>query len=820
MNNNNLDQIPMRSSKRKCARFNLKSVNETSFGIGEIQPLMVKEVNPDSNSVLTLNNIVRLAPMVAPTFGQLKLHHNMMFVGMSDLTDKFAALLANEPVAFGGGVTRTPSELPHISKGVLSSFILSGSKATMYRIPSSTDDSSDSTVVNRWHYMLNSSWVATDPISQIISPYNTPADFANTMNDFFGISNISDVYTLNTLWCADLAATDGATGHAYTAFRGYNGAGVNVGRVLGWSHDFWLPSGNFSPWSFLCDDSSLSGVSGGAAAALRGSQYFNGVTMDLEDVTPDNADYTILWGAGVHRFYLCFRLSDFGKRLRKLLIAAGYGIDFNSTAQVSLMPLFALYKAWFDSFGITLYQGWETTNCAKCLQNYDSDYLVDYDTLMTAPEASPPLALTVLQRQQFVAFMADLADMWFTEEQDFVSAHIRSAVVSPNDGVASFFTPTPNIGSQINIDDARIDNGEVGLVDVSASQSHACINQVLHSQLDSEFLKRLYKVTNRNTIAGRRIAELLKAQGLGDYMKRCKSRFIGHWACDINIFDVTATADSFNTADGSSSVLGEYVGKGIGDDSSKKFKYSTGEYGFIIDLAAVVPETGWTNGEALSVRDYRKLDFYNPEYDGLGFEISPKSIITSDVTCSSRLGGVNQQSMDQSFGFVPRYTKHKVARNVMNGDFSLRSTRSSFLPFSLDKYVAVGDRISKQITIGSTSNPSDSISVYKLLTPSRTPIASPIYRYLARYPWMGNLQRIFANIGRDKLANDPYSYMDYATADGESVNAWYLLKTDDNFIVQTVFLYDYYAPMLPIEESFETHEDGNNGPSDMAIGKA
>lgn len=818
MNNNNLDQISMRSSKRKRSRFNLKSVNETSFGIGEIQPLMVKEVNPDSNSVISLNNIVRLAPMVAPTFGQLKLHHNMMFVGMSDLTDKFAALLANEPVAFGGGVTRTPQELPHISKGVLSSFILSGSKATLYRLPNNNTDNTDSVDGLRWHYMLSSGWSATDPIYEIIAPYNGVTDFDNTMQDFFGISSMTDVYTLNKLWCADLAATDGAIGHAYTAFRGYNGAGINVGRVLGWNHDLWLPSSNFSPWSFLCDDATLSGVTGGSAQALRSTRYFNGVSMDLEDVSPDNADYSIIWGEGNHRFYLCFRLSDFGKRLRKLLIAAGYGIDFNSTTQVSLMPLFALYKAWFDSFGITLYQGWETTNCAKCLQNYDSDYLVDYDVLMTYADTTPPSALTVLQRQQFVAFMADLADMWFTEEQDFVSAHIRSAAVSPNDKVPSAMGDSPNVNYRINITDTNISSGEDA--SVFAGARHAYIDQVLHSQLDSEILKRLYKVTNRNTIAGRRIAELLKAQGLGDYMKRCKSRFIGHWACDINIFDVTATADSFNTADGSSSVLGEYVGKGIGDDSSKKFKHSTGEYGFIIDLAAVVPETGWTNGEALSVRDYRKLDFYNPEYDGLGFEISPKSIITSDVTCAARVSPGTTESMDGSFGFVPRYTKHKVARNVMNGDFSLRSTRSSFLPFSLDKYVAVGDRISKQITIGSTTNAADTFTIYKLLTPGRTPIASPMYRYLARFPWMGNLQRIFANIGRDKLANDPYAYMDYAAADGESVNAWYLLKTDDNFIVQTVFLYDYYAPMLPIEESFETHEDGNNGPSDMSIGKA
>lgn len=45
------------------------------------------------------------------------------------------------------------------------------------------------------------------------------------------------------------------------------------------------------------------------------------------------------------------------------------------------------------------------------------------------------------------------------------------------------------------------------------------------------------------------------------------------------------------------------------------------------------------------------------------------------------------------FGFVPRYSGYKVARNVSNGGFSLRSSRDIFQPYMLDKFIGVGERV-------------------------------------------------------------------------------------------------------------------------------
>ena len=90
MNNNNLDQIRMQSSKRKAVKFNFKHTNDTSCSIGEIQCMLFQEVQPNSNSICKGSSTIRLDPMVVPTAGELKLHHNFAFVGIDDLFPKSA----------------------------------------------------------------------------------------------------------------------------------------------------------------------------------------------------------------------------------------------------------------------------------------------------------------------------------------------------------------------------------------------------------------------------------------------------------------------------------------------------------------------------------------------------------------------------------------------------------------------------------------------------------------------------------------------------------------------------------------------------------
>ena len=834
MNNNNLDQVTMRSSKRKRSRLPMKFSNDTSFGIGEVQVLMCQKMLANSRKRFKAGNIVRLAAMVAPTFGQLKLHHHFSFVGMSDVisSDIYNAYLTQKPVAFGNGLVQVPRQLPSVSLQILSAFALVGAKWTAYQVRDNHTDEESNTSLHRFYYNSGSS--GTPAPEDALSSIRWVGDSANSARNFalhiggLSPSGMTDaqirdaLYVENDLWRAS-ASGDSLYGEG-AAFEGYSHACINLARVFGWpDFDFWLPCANTEMPLFYepYDDTTNE--------FIKAFANYRPTIDNLEPVTYENYDFLIRtrlpYGSGDDKVSVEFavRLSDFGRRFFNTLNALGVGFDLQSEKPVDLTRFVALYLAYFNSFGITLYQGAETLHSRRLMASYESSYLWDWTALIMRPSVTDED-----NYREFFCFLRDVANMWYTEEQDWVSAHSRNAVVSADNGIVAEMNErgTPNVNGVININVGSQTDGKspyqlaVDTRDASTG-GHAFINNVLHSQLDSEVLKRLYKVTNRNTIAGRRIAELLKAQGLGQYVKQCRSTFIGHSSVDIDIFDVTATADGFNSKDDFSSVLGEYVGKGVGEGNSKWFSYETAEVGFIFDLGSVVPESGWTNGVDLTAFDVKSSQQYQPEFDGLGLEISPKSIVTG-LQDSFGLRDAEQPSVNaEGYGFIPRMTRYKVARSIMNGSYALHSVRRSFLSYNLDKVVNVGQRVLRTDWKDDSSSKNYAAAIEsKLLSASRLPIASPVYRYLGRYPWMAQFMRIFANIGRDAFADNPYWYDDYDSESGESEASWYLVRTDDPINVHNVYLMDYYAPVLPIEDSFETHEDGNNGPTDMAIGKS
>ena len=63
---------------------------------------------------------------------------------------------------------------------------------------------------------------------------------------------------------------------------------------------------------------------------------------EFEDVVPlDKADLCYTCQINGTTWNFAFRLSSFGKRLRKAIIGCGYQVNLNSGAKVNLLPLFA-----------------------------------------------------------------------------------------------------------------------------------------------------------------------------------------------------------------------------------------------------------------------------------------------------------------------------------------------------------------------------------------------------------------------------------------------------------------------------------------------
>ena len=67
--------------------------NNTTLGIGNVQPLFCKQMCSGSKFSVNFNQLTRLSPLVVPTFARLKQRNDFAFVPMSMVMPSFDAFL-------------------------------------------------------------------------------------------------------------------------------------------------------------------------------------------------------------------------------------------------------------------------------------------------------------------------------------------------------------------------------------------------------------------------------------------------------------------------------------------------------------------------------------------------------------------------------------------------------------------------------------------------------------------------------------------------------------------------------------------------------
>lgn len=803
MNNNNIGRVAVRTSSRKRQPTPLSCDVEATLSVGEIAPFFIREMVPNSSISVKTRDLIRLATMVVPTAGRLRLNLRHCFVGFSDLTENFEALLANQPIS-RAGKTFIPQKVPHCSKGFLSLFNLVGAHVTLYLNTSDGSDLSDAGL-----YSLAKVIYGDNVNNALVIPWWITSDYQNVSS--FADANNGDLYkqSMPTAW--------------QSVWNGYSGPALNIAKLATsgyWpasnpNYQFWIPIENKS-FETLFDTVSYNNTP---------PDYFN---FSVNGLKPGQSDAVITFRNKVDTSFatagvLAARFSSFGKRWFNLLIASGCGIDyadFTNYGDSSLLPLFAYFKAYFDSFGLTLYDKWEQTNVYRMMRWYDDVNLPSFESsIINAANyrnGHASLSADVIPQllDYWCGFVFDVGTAFYTEEQDFTSAHQQKPAI----GYSSSMT-TQLGGAEVQSNDpsasvkysSTISPSDTNTISTSAS-GIGFVTTVPFSQLDIETLKRMYKVVNRNTLAGQRIAKILEMEGLGDYVNECKSRFIGEFDVYVDVDEVTATSDAFDANGDAKTLLGEQGAKGTGFNMSKAFKTSTKEFGYYIVLASIVPEAGYINCALAQARNITKGRFYNPEFDGLGMELNTKELTLNGQQDFSDPSGAGLSS--SSFGFVPQYSRHKVHTNLCLGGFAQRTERDYYRQFMLDKVLDVGERDIKEISSSPASTVYQFVKTSKV---SRLPVASPNWRYVGRYPWLENYLRIFADNG-DALRNQ---FIFYQTLSGFVSNFFdYSFRDSDKFVVQNRFEVLLSAPWLKITDAYETKEDGNVGSTDTSIGKS
>lgn len=690
----NIGKISLGSSAHKRYNHNMSFDNNTTFDFGSVQPLMCQYLMPNSDINVSCKQLVRLAPLVAPSFARVHLQNEASFVPLADVVPYSDALLANIPYSVGNK-TYKPTQLPFTTNAMLVYLLLLQSEFTYWTKSESNHDGC---------FQPNS-------VNDDKAKYLTGV----LCKDAFGITEV-----------------------------------VNMPR---------LQSG----------------------MATYG---------DDNRITFTSADEVIFLSDGSA---LTFRFSTYALRLRKIFIGLGYSLNISDRSHVAFAPILAFYKAWFDLYAVKRTINWTNTACFGLIKHLDDNYVYDFS------EARFNVAADTL-----MAFFAELAQCWYTYPDDFVSVHRTSVNLTPvsasfvdgSNGTSNVFTTST---SALGI---TLTSAPGKLVQNSTTGAPNLYNVALQT------LQRLTRFVNKDSIIGQRISEWLRVHYGADVANSVfkQSNHISSSRLDLQINDVFSTSDTANTESGDGEVLGAYAGKGIGFDNSG-FSFHTSVSGYVFVMSAIVPESGYFQGNDLTLYGLDRFTLPSADFDALGMELTPKGAIASDnniVDFRSDSSTRSDSLTNVAFGYVPRFSGYKVKKNVVNGDMSLRSSFDDLSPYYLDRVLTSTYLESEEVKTfthvgtfgGSTTITKTDTEYLPSFTHSTLPVASEEWRYCARYPWLGNYDRLFSNMLPSNLAHsDVYA------------------PNRDNFICQSVFDVRVTNALKPISDSYDTFEESTDNSS-------
>ena len=430
--------------------------------------------------------------------------------------------------------------------------------------------------------------------------------------------------------------------------------------------------------------------------------------------------------------------------------------------------MFAYFKAWYDSYAPSRETQWNQTNAFILIDASFQKYLTSFDFFTTATEASEKVQTAAL------GFFEDLANTWYVANDDYVSAHRLTVVSTSNSGFDSIKSPVTGVDTNFSPVSTNKDT-------VPNIYSSTPLNQFA-----LETLQRISKFINKDTVIGKKVSTWLKAHFGADVASSFfkDSVSLNDIVVSCNINDVFSTADTTSN-DGSGEQLGSYAGKGLGFGDGS-FSFSAPSFGYFVVVSCLVPDSKYFQGVDPSLFGVDRFTLPNADFDALSYEVTPSSFLCghNDIFISGQ-----KSTSDKGFGFVPRYSGFKTRRNIVNGDMSRRGTIASYSPYYLDKILT-------ENAIRSEKNADGSYGFVAVNNP--LPVASEVWRYPTRYPWLGNFNRIFYNSG--------HAVFDDASS-GDAANDFANAPIDDNFIVQSVISMKLTNALKPIAMSYDVYDD-------------
>ena len=501
----------------------------------------------------------------------------------------------------------------------------------------------------------------------------------------------------------------------------------------------------------------------------------------LANVSPDGADYIIY--SSDEQYIYCFRFTNAARRLRSILVGLGYTYDLDVTDKLDATPLFAFYKAYYDTYAPSRESSWTQTACFR-LVNFIYDY--NAPSIANLFEDSLSGIYTDSIRKSAFQFLDDLLNCWYVEPLNYVSAH---RLHTGDNYAAEAYNPNQLNSVDSFTDVINYDSAEHSLPEMSADYSSIAIRQVL----------KLTRFITKDSVIGQKVSTWLKAHFGANVdnsiFKDATNIATTRVNCSIN--DVFSTSDTLSESGGET--LGAYAGKGLGFDNSG-FDFTAPSFGYVICLSCIVPDANFFQGYDPTLCAVSPDQRPNADLDAFGYEATPLASIAplNDVSLSQRAVKLN----NKSFGFVPRYSSFKTRKDIINGDMSRRGSINGFAPYYLDKILTSQLVDATEVSQG----------VYTIIDRSSAlPLATESWRYTCRFPWLGNFNRIFSS----------NNYAPYSLVEDKDTDNYYTEQIiDDLFIVQSVFDMRLVNCLKPMSESYDTFDDDVNGDNERITQEA
>lgn len=192
-----------------------------------------------------------------------------------------------------------------------------------------------------------------------------------------------------------------------------------------------------------------------------------------------------------------------------------------------------------------------------------------------------------------------------------------------------------------------------GSLEVDVNEEAVTINTLRRAFRLQEYLEKLARGGSRY------IEFILSMFGVRSSDARLqRPEFFGRASQNMVISEVLSTANTIVDTD--ITPVGSLAGHGISVGGGRTLNYYCEEYGHIIGIISVMPDTAYQQGVHRSLTREDNLDYANPVFANIGEQEVKLKELFINATATDR---------ESTFGYVPRYAEYKFMNTTVHGEF-------------------------------------------------------------------------------------------------------------------------------------------------------